>query len=198
MSDITPHDTYDPSEDQPITNGATDGAERERADVFRADSSAPSDKLSDEASTASPSPAPTPDEADATDPTAEQPAEDPYEGATPPGYDEWPTHGGYLGCLMGVVLAFVLAPIGYIVFGLIGSALFPSLGYAGVWLAGAITVIAYLACFVGLARLGWRLGKRFYREYPQPARHGAPAVDASAEKSVDAPIEGAAQAPHAR
>ncbi|MGH2505564.1 MAG: hypothetical protein ACRDID_23885, partial [Ktedonobacterales bacterium] len=25
-----------------------------------------------------------------------------YRGATPPGYD-WPTHGGYLGCLIGVM-----------------------------------------------------------------------------------------------
>ncbi|HUY76992.1 MAG TPA: hypothetical protein VMV29_09490 [Ktedonobacterales bacterium] len=110
--------------------------------------------------------------------------EDPHEGATPPGYDEWPTHGGYLGCLMGVVLALVLAPVGYILFGLIGSALFQPLGYAGVWLAGAITVIVYLVCFVGLVRLGWRLGKHFYREYPLPAGQVA--------SSFDTPVEGAA------
>jgi len=100
--------------------------------------------------------------------------EDPQEGATPPGYDEWPTHGGYLGCLMGVVLALVLAPVGYILFGLIGSALYRPLGYAGVWLAGIATFIAFVACFVALTRLGWRLGKRFYREYPRPL--GQPAV----------------------
>lgn len=100
--------------------------------------------------------------------------EDPHEGATPPGYEEWPTHGGYLGCLMGVVLALVLAPVGYILFGLIGSALYRPLGYAGVWLAGIVTVIAFIACFVALTRLGWRLGKRFYREYPQPL--GQPAI----------------------
>src|SRR5579871_3443198 len=79
--------------------------------------------------------------------------ENPYEGATPPGYDEWPTHGGYLGCLMGVVLGLVLAPLSYILFGLVGSALFPHMGYGGVWLAGALTLIVYLVCFVGLARL---------------------------------------------
>ncbi|MBF6589396.1 MAG: hypothetical protein IVW57_02555, partial [Ktedonobacterales bacterium] len=30
------------------------------------------------------------------------PVEDPFEGAVPPGYS-WPTHGGYLGCLVGVI-----------------------------------------------------------------------------------------------
>jgi len=118
------------------------------------------------------------------------PTEDPYEGATPPGYEEWPTHGGYLGCLMGVVLALVLAPVGYIVFGLIGAALFHPLGYAGVWLAGAITVIAYLVCFVALAQLGWRLGKHFYREYPRPGEQTSPAIDA--------PVEGSARVRDAR
>ena len=114
-------------------------------------------------------------------------AEDPHEGATPPGYDEWPTHGGYLGCLLGVVLALVLAPVGYILFGLIGSALFQPLGYAGVWLAGVVTVIAYLACFVALARLGWRLGKHFYREYPLPAGQVAASADMQVEGSARQP-----------
>jgi len=93
----------------------------------------------------------------------------PYEGATPPGYEDWPTHGGYLGCLMGVVLALVLAPLAYFLFGFMGSALFKPLSYGGVWLAGLLTFVVYLACFVALARLGWRLGKHFYREYETTA-----------------------------
>jgi len=93
---------------------------------------------------------------------------DPHRGAVPPGYD-WPTHGGYLGCLMGVVFALVLAPLGYILFGFLGAALAISLGGFGVGLAVAITVMVYIAVFIALSRLGWRLGKHFLREYPQPA-----------------------------
>lgn len=84
-------------------------------------------------------------------------AEDPYEGAVPPGYD-WPTHGGYLGCLMGVVAAtfvalLVTAPVLY----------FADLPLAAVWL---LRVLIFVACIIGGGRLGWALGKRFYREYP--------------------------------
>ncbi|MDE3229470.1 MAG: hypothetical protein KGO05_06290 [Chloroflexota bacterium] len=93
-----------------------------------------------------------------------------YEGATPPGYDEWPTHGGYLGCLLGVMTACVLAPLGYIIFGFLGSLLAPSLGKFGVGLAAVVTVALYLAVFIGIARLGWTLGRRFLREYDEPAR----------------------------
>ncbi|MEO7002695.1 MAG: hypothetical protein ABI068_12865 [Ktedonobacterales bacterium] len=95
-------------------------------------------------------------------------AEERYAGAVPPGYD-WPTHGGYLGCLMGVVFALVLAPLGYIIFGFLGATLAISLGGFGVGLAAAITIIAYVALFIVLSRAGWRLGKHFLREYPQAA-----------------------------
>lgn len=91
------------------------------------------------------------------------------EGATPPGYD-WPTHGGYLGCLLAVMFACLLAPLGYIVVGFLGALLWPALGNLGVGIAIALTVIGYVALFIGLARMGWGLGKRFLREYPQPAR----------------------------
>lgn len=93
------------------------------------------------------------------------------QGATPPGYD-WPTHGGYLGCLLAVMFACLLAPLGYIVVGFIGALLYPKLGGLGVGLAIALTVIGYVATFVALSRLGWRLGKRFFRAYPQPAGPG--------------------------
>ncbi len=92
-----------------------------------------------------------------------------YRGATPPGYD-WPTHGGYLGCMLGVIVAVLMAPLGYILFGFIGAFLAPTLGGFGVALAAIVTVAAYLAVFIGLSRLGWALGKRFLREYEQPAR----------------------------
>ena len=83
--------------------------------------------------------------------------DDPYEGAVPPGYD-WPTHGGYLGCLMGVVAAVIVAllltaPVLY----------FADLPQAAVWL---LRVVVFVACVIGGGRLGWALGKRFYREYP--------------------------------
>src|SRR5512146_2397929 len=81
--------------------------------------------------------------------------EDPrYEGATPPGYD-WPTHGGYLGCLLAVMFACLLAPLGYIVVGFLGAFLAQPLGTLGVGIAVAVTVIGYVALFVLLARLGW-------------------------------------------
>jgi hypothetical protein len=92
-----------------------------------------------------------------------------YRGATPPGYD-WPTHGGYLGCLLGVMVACLLAPLGYILFGFVGAFLVHPLGGFGVALAIILTVAAYLAIFVALTRLGWYMGKRFLREYEQPAR----------------------------
>jgi hypothetical protein len=92
-----------------------------------------------------------------------------YRGATPPGYD-WPTHGGYLGCLLGVMTACLLAPLGYILVGFLGSLLAVPLGGFGVVLAIVATVAIYLAVFVGLSRLGWAMGKRFLREYEQPSR----------------------------
>jgi hypothetical protein len=92
-----------------------------------------------------------------------------YRGATPPGYD-WPTHGGYLGCLIGVMLACLLAPLGYILFGFVGAFLIHPLGGFGVALSVLITIGVYVAVFIALSRLGWSMGKRFLREYAQPAR----------------------------
>ena len=99
-------------------------------------------------------------------------AEDPYEGAVPPGYD-WPTHGGYLGCLMGVVAAtivamFLTAPVLY----------FADIPLAVVWL---LRVVIFLACIIGGGRLGWALGKRFYREYPHERPTWGESDDADVE-----------------
>ncbi len=88
--------------------------------------------------------------------------EDPYEGAVPPGYD-WPTHGGYLGCLMGLVSSCLVA-------GFLVSTVFAVLAQTnGVArpLYALVAVVIFLACAIGLGRLGWVLGRRFYREYPQ-------------------------------
>jgi hypothetical protein len=89
------------------------------------------------------------------------------EGATPPGYDEWPTHGGYLGCLIAVMFACLLAPLGYILVGFLGAFLSRPLGGFGVAVAIVITAAAYIAVFIGLVRLGWSMGKRYLREYPE-------------------------------
>jgi hypothetical protein len=85
------------------------------------------------------------------------------EGAVPPGYD-WPTHGGYLGCLLSFMASCLIG-------GFLGSTLFAALSYRRIVpavVAIVLTIAVYAAVFIGLGRLGWTLGKRFYREYPQP------------------------------
>ncbi len=84
------------------------------------------------------------------------------EGAVPPGYD-WPTHGGYLGCLLGLMVSCIVG-------GFIGSSIAAALvhynwtsGGAVAWVVAAI----YVATIAVLCSLGWMLGKRFYRAYPQ-------------------------------
>lgn len=109
-----------------------------------------------------------------------------YEGATPPGYDEWPTHGGYLGCLLGLVAACTLS-------GFLGGTWFAILATPS-WVKATITLVIALVAFIGLGRLGWVLGKRYYREYPQPVR-GEAAASPQAEPSGGATQAG--DTPHA-
>lgn len=81
-------------------------------------------------------------------------------GATPPGF-EWPTHGGYLGCLIGCLASFLIG-------GFLGSALLGTLYVVGGGRALAlavVSVVVYAALVYGLCRLGWSLGKRYYRSY---------------------------------
>ncbi len=88
----------------------------------------------------------------------------PYEGAVPPGYD-WPTHGGYLGCLLGVMASCLIG-------GFIGSTFFPALAHYNLmpgWVAGLLTLFVYVLLVAGIGRLGYVLGRRFLREYPQPS-----------------------------
>ena len=44
------------------------------------------------------------------------------KGAVPPGYD-WPTHGGYLGCLLSLIASCLIG-------GFLGTTLFAALGYS--------------------------------------------------------------------
>ena len=86
------------------------------------------------------------------------------EGAVPPGYD-WPTHGGYLGCLLAVMASCLIG-------GFLGTTLFAALGYQQIVprpITALLTVVVFVVVTIGLGRLGWFLGKRFYREYPHTA-----------------------------
>ena len=96
--------------------------------------------------------------------TPDMEAELPEAGAVPPGYD-WPTHGGYLGCLLGMMPACLVG-------GFLGSTFVAFLNKAGVVppvVAGLLVVALFVACVVGFGRIGWVLGRRFYRKYPRTA-----------------------------
>jgi hypothetical protein len=96
--------------------------------------------------------------------TPDMEAELPEAGAVPPGYD-WPTHGGYLGCLLGMMPACLVG-------GFLGSTFVAFLNKAGVVppvVAGLLVAALFVACVVGFGRLGWVLGRRFYRKYPRSA-----------------------------
>jgi hypothetical protein len=94
--------------------------------------------------------------------TPDMAAERPEAGAVPPGYD-WPTHGGYLGCLLGMMPACLVG-------GFLGSTFVAFLNKAGVVppvIAGLLVVALFVACVIGFGRIGWVLGRRFYRKYPR-------------------------------
>ncbi len=90
--------------------------------------------------------------------------EDPYEGAVPPGYD-WPTHGGYLGCLVAQLPACLIG-------GFLGSTLYNYLILARLLpdvVVGLLAVATFIVGMIVFGRIGWLLGRRFYRAYEQPA-----------------------------
>ncbi len=91
--------------------------------------------------------------------------EDPQAGAVPPGYD-WPTHGGYLGCLLGLIVSCLLC-------GAVGAPIAEISNHQALPAPLAIGITLLLAALFAaiLGRVGWVLGRRFYREYPQPAGH---------------------------
>lgn len=110
------------------------------------------------------------------------PVEDPYEGAVPPGYD-WPTHGGYLGCLLGMMPACLVG-------GFLGSTFFAFLEKAQVVpgiVSGLLTAAVFFLAMIGFGRLGWVLGRRFYRAYPQPAPTWGEHDDAPSTSTASSP-----------
>lgn len=113
-----------------------------------------------ETSSSAPNDAPPPDPR--YGPTPDMEAENPEAGAVPPGYD-WPTHGGYLGCLLGMMPACLVG-------GFLGSTFIAWLNAARVVppvVAGFLVVVVFALCVIGFGRLGWALGRRFYRKYPR-------------------------------
>jgi len=139
-------------------------------------------------------PAAQPDPESVTPEAASAPAEDEFEGATPPGYD-WPTHGGYLGCLMGVMAGVLLG-------GFLGANIFAAY-YNVLDLPLAVYILLNVALFIalliGLGRLGWWLGRRYYRYYPQPAgpTWGESDEDQESEATSSAEIDSSDGAPEA-
>jgi hypothetical protein len=104
---------------------------------------------------------------DAESAASPPPPTDDAPGTAPgsPDLEEWPTHGGYLGCLMAMVFGFLLA-------GFLSTELISFIRTSHISAALLITsaVVVMLAGIVLFAWVGWRLGKRFYREYPAPRR----------------------------
>ena len=89
------------------------------------------------------------------------------------GYDS----GAVNGTQDGLTKAFSLTKdglgftVGSLLIGcFIGAFLVHPLGGFGFALSILITVGVYVAVFIALSRLGWRMGKRFLREYEQPSR----------------------------
>ena len=115
-----------------------------------------------------------------------QPPEQEVEGAVPPGYD-WPTHGGYLGCLVGTLAACPI--VGFIAANVWALFHASRLAFPLFLLLIAVSLVA----IVGAGRLGWRLGRRFYRYYPQPLPTWGESDEAIAESEEGAtPPEAAA------
>jgi hypothetical protein len=57
--------------------------------------------------------------------------------------------------------------------GFLGTTFFAALSYQKIVprpITVLLTVIVFVAVTLGLGRLGWVLGKRFYREYPRTER----------------------------
>ena len=82
-------------------------------------------------------------------PTPDMEAENPEAGAVPPGYD-WPTHGGYLGCLLGMMPACLVG-------GFLGSTFIAWLNAAKIVppvVAGLLVVVVFILCVLGFGRLG--------------------------------------------
>lgn len=133
------------SENTPIEpNPAQDDAPVEPSEEVSADLASP---LADET---------TPPEASAEDERIPVPDD---------GLGEWPTHGGPLGCLVGLMFGFLLA--GFLGSTLISFVHFSKAGAGGWYIFSAVVVM--LVFSILFANIGWRIGKRIYRHYePSP------------------------------
>ncbi len=77
---------------------------------------------------------------------------------------EWPTHGGYLGCLMGMFIGCVLA--GFLSSTIISFVHFVRGTSQPLFIIAAVVLMVVVIGVFG--RIGWGAGKRFYRDYQQP------------------------------
>ncbi len=77
--------------------------------------------------------------------------------------EEWPTNGGPLGCVIAASFGFILAAF-------IASPLIRGAAHAGVS-SIVFSLSGYgimLACVIIFGFIGWRLGKKYFIEYPRP------------------------------
>lgn len=96
--------------------------------------------------------------------TPDMEAELPEAGAVPPGYD-WPTHGGYLGCLLGILPACLIA--GFLSSTFVAWPWFNGKSDIPPVVSIVLIVALFVVCVYGFGRIGWVLGRRFYRKYPR-------------------------------
>ncbi len=78
--------------------------------------------------------------------------------------EEWPTHGGYLGCLMGIMFgclaaAFIASPL---VRGAVHAA--SDIGFQ----LNASALVIMLLGIIAFGYIGWKIGKRAFRDYTLP------------------------------
>jgi uncharacterized membrane protein AbrB (regulator of aidB expression) len=69
----------------------------------------------------------------------------------------WPTNGGPLGCLLGAIAGILIG-------GFLGTTLFTFYRFIGIPLTVLLTI--------GLAVIGWQIGRKVFREYKPPRRRG--------------------------
>lgn len=79
--------------------------------------------------------------------------------------EEWPTHGGYLGCLIAIMFgclfaAFFASPL---VQGAYRTTHGAGIGYGPTLNVAAIVIM--IAGLIAFGRIGWAIGKRVFREY---------------------------------
>ncbi len=109
-------------------------------------------------------------------PQEEQPAE---AGATPTPENTLPpeaqgeANGGPLGCCLGIMIGLLLS-LSLVVFSRayatsLVNALQGNYGLLGLLVRILMGVLAF-ACAIFFGYVGWKLGKRFYREYEPPVR----------------------------